>query len=69
MKKLPAFILLALFPSLAHGSVVIEISTFPKSPDLVVQRCYERAMAANRKPALLKLKEKRAADRAQADDE
>ena len=49
MKKLPAFILLALLPSVAHGSVVIELSTFPKSPDPVVQRCYEQAMAATRK--------------------
>lgn len=49
MRTLPLFILLTLLSPLAYGSDVIELSTFPKSSDEVVRRCYEEAMAATKK--------------------
>lgn len=49
MRKLPMFILLTLVSRHAEGSDVIELSTFPKSSDEVVRRCYDEALAATQK--------------------
>jgi hypothetical protein len=49
VRTLSLFISLTLLSPLAHASAVIELSTFPKSSDEVVQRCYDEATAATKK--------------------